>query len=237
MAVISESNDHSTIAASSCIVTIVDELKKLIGELCKVIFWSDGCSSQFRSKFVFAYSFHTLLTHFDRNIALQWNYNEAHHSKKPMDGVAGTIKRAVYGLVKSRHININTAEEIAAEASKGVPSIKSLYLSQEDEIIKPSFAKNAPAIKGTLDVHTIKRNYNLENVCFLAFYYLPDDKEPFHSQYYPRLNTLVCDHERESDEINENICSHYQKVYDGHSETWLQCPVCSLWFQESCFET
>ena len=143
-------------------------------------------------------------------------------------GVAGTIKPAVYGLVKSRHININTAEEIAAEASKGVPSIKSLYLSQEDEIIKPSFVKNAPAIKGTLDVHTIKRNYNLENVCFLAFYYLPDDKEPFHTQYYPRLNTLVCDHERESDEVNENICSHYQKVYDGHSETWLQCPLCSL---------
>ena len=64
-----------------------------------------------------------------------------------MDGVGSTIKRVFYGLVKSRHININTVKEFAAEASKGVPLIKSLYLSQEDEIIEPNFVKNAPAIK------------------------------------------------------------------------------------------
>ena len=125
MAVISESNDRSRITAFSCIFSDG---------------WSDGCSSKFRSKFVFA-----LLSHFDRNIALQWNYNEAHHGKGPMEGVGATIKQVVYGLVKSRHININTAEEFAEEASKGVLSIKSLYLSQEDEIIEPSFVKNAPA--------------------------------------------------------------------------------------------
>ena len=232
MVVISESNDHSRISAFSCIVTIVNELKKLMDELRKVILWSDGCSSQFRSKFIFA-----LLAHFDRNIALQWNYNEAHHGNGPMDDVGGTIKRVVYGLVKSRHININTAEEFAPERSKDVPSIKSLYLSQEDEIIEPSFVKNVPAKKRTLDVHHIKRDYNLENVCFLEFYYLPDNKETFRTQYYPRLNTPACNHERKSDEVNENICGHCQKVYHGDSETWLQCPACRIWFHESCFET
>ena len=89
-----------------------------------------------------------------------------------MDSIGGTMKRVVYGLVKSRHISTNTAKEFAAEASKCVPSIKSLYMSQEDEIIEPSFVKNAPVIKGTLDVHYIKRDYNLETVCFLEFYYL-----------------------------------------------------------------
>ena len=72
----------------------------------RVVLWSDGCSSQFRSKFIFE-----LLTHFNQNIALQLHYNEAHHGKGPMDGVGGTIKRFVYKLVKSRHININTAED------------------------------------------------------------------------------------------------------------------------------
>ena len=85
----SESNYHSRITVFSC---IVDELKKLMGELRKVILWSDGCSSQFLSKFIFA-----LLTHFDRNITLQWNYNEAHHGKGPMDGFGGTIKWVVDG--------------------------------------------------------------------------------------------------------------------------------------------
>ena len=152
-----------------------------------------------------------------------------------MDGVGGTIKQVVYGLVKSRHININTAEEFAGEASKGVPSIKSLYLSQEDEIIEPIFVKNAPAIKGTLDLHHIKRKS--ENICFLEFYYFSDDKEPFHTHHYPRLNALVCDHKRKSDEVNENIGGHCQKVYDGDSEIWLQCPASHIWFHESCFET
>ena len=90
MAVISESNDHSRIATFSCIVTIVGELKKMMDGLCNVILWCDGCSSQFRSKFVFA-----LLTHFYRNIALQGNYNEAGHGKGLLDGVGVTIKRVV----------------------------------------------------------------------------------------------------------------------------------------------
>ena len=71
-------------------------------------------------------------------------------------------------------------------------------------------------------------------ICFLEFYYLSDDKEPFHTQYYPRLNTVVCDHERKSDEVNENMCGHCQ-VYEGDSETWLQCPACCIWFHESGF--
>ena len=65
----------------------------------------------------------------------------------------------------------------------------------------------------------IKQDYNLENVCFLEFCYLSDDKEPFHTQYYPLLNTLACNHEGESEEVNKNIWGHCQKVYDEHSET------------------
>ena len=38
-------------------------------------------------------------------------------------------------------------------------------------------------------------------------------------------------------EVNKNICSHCQKVYDGYSETWLLCPACRIWFRETCFET
>ena len=72
-------------------------------------------------------------------------------------------------MIKSRHINISTSKEFPAKASKGVPSIKFLYLSK--------------AIKETLDVYHIKYDYNLENLCFIEFCYLPDDKEAFHTQH------------------------------------------------------
>ena len=87
-----------------------------------------------------------------------------------MDGVGGTIKRVVFGLVKSNKSTINKDEEFATEASKAVPSIQSIYLSQDDEIIEPSFVKVAPYIQGALDTHYLKRWFNSNGVCLLEFY-------------------------------------------------------------------
>ena len=87
------------------------------------------------------------MTLFDKLVQLEWHYNKAHHGKGPMNGVGGTIKGAVFGLVKSSKITIHTEEEFATEASKVVLFIQSICLSQNDEIIEPSFVKVAPYIK------------------------------------------------------------------------------------------
>ena len=112
------------------------------------------------------------MTHFGKSVQLEWHYNETNHGKGPMDDVCETIKRMVFRLVKSNKITINAAEEFATEASKAVPSIKSIYLSQDDEIIEPSFFKVAPYIHGTLDTHYVKRSFNSNGI-------------------YSRVNTLV----------------------------------------------
>ena len=119
IAVISESSDHSRIAAFTCTNTIVNELKKRIKDsMKKVILWSDGCPSQFRSKYGFA-----LMTYFDKLVQVKWHYNEAHNEKVSIVGVGETIKRVVFGLVKSNRITIKTAEEFAVEVPKAVLSI------------------------------------------------------------------------------------------------------------------
>ena len=51
--------------------------------------WSDGFPAQFRSRFVFK-----LLANYRNSLKLQWNYNEAHHGKGPVDGIGGIIKNA-----------------------------------------------------------------------------------------------------------------------------------------------
>ena len=56
------------------------------------------------------------MAHLDNSVQLEWHYNEVHHGKGPIDGVGGTAKRVVFGLVKSNKITINTAEEFATEA-------------------------------------------------------------------------------------------------------------------------
>ena len=69
----SESSDHSRIAAFSCVNAVIKHAQEQIKpvQIHKVIVWSDGCAAQFRSKFVFM-----LMTYFDSNIDLEWNYNE-----------------------------------------------------------------------------------------------------------------------------------------------------------------
>ena len=97
---ISESSDHSQIAAFTRNGAIVNEFKKRMKDSLKnVILWSDGCSSQCLSKYVFV-----LMTHFDKSVQLQWHYNEAHHGKTPMDGVGGKIKIGFWvGEIKQNH--------------------------------------------------------------------------------------------------------------------------------------
>ena len=50
--VVSESSDHSWIAALTCIDFVIKEVEGLTN-LTKFIMWSDGCAAQFRSRFVF----------------------------------------------------------------------------------------------------------------------------------------------------------------------------------------
>ena len=81
IAVTSESSDHSRIAAFTCTNAIVNELKKRMKDsLKKVSLWSDECSSQIHSKYVFA-----LMTHFDKSVQLEWHYNKAHYEEGTMD--------------------------------------------------------------------------------------------------------------------------------------------------------
>ena len=53
--------------------------------------WSDGCASQFRSRFVFA-----LMTHFNADCTIQCYYNERHHEKGSMESVGGTVKNMIF---------------------------------------------------------------------------------------------------------------------------------------------
>ena len=74
---------------------------------------SDGCISQFRSRFVLA-----LLVHMYPDKYLEWHYNEAHPVKGPMDGIDGTIKNRVFQHIKSGKFAINNPREFIIPANK-----------------------------------------------------------------------------------------------------------------------
>ena len=78
-----------------CIDFVIKEVEKHIA-LTKVILWRDGCAAQFRSCFAFK-----LIFTYRPEFLIDWDYNEAHHGKRPIDGIGGTIKIIVFRQVKS----------------------------------------------------------------------------------------------------------------------------------------
>ena len=127
--------------------------------------------------------------------------------------------------------------QIQTHQHKGVSSIKSLYLLQKDEIIEPSFVKNAPAVKGNLDVQHIKRDYNLEKVLFFWVLLFVRWQGTFPYSVLPSIKHSCLRSWKRKWWSERKHSGHCQKFCDGDSETWLQCPACCIWFHQSCFET
>ena len=58
------------------------------------------------------------MTHFNPDYPIQWYYNDRHHGKSSMDGVAGTVKNMMFYQVKSKTCVINGAKDFAECANK-----------------------------------------------------------------------------------------------------------------------
>ena len=200
MTIISEISDHSRIVSMSCIHMIIEEIEKAM-DLSKVIAWSDGCGAQFHSRFVFK-----SLSSYRADLITEWNYNEAHHGKGPMDGIDGTIKNVVYQKVKTGKVIVNSAEELHEATNKFIPSVKSLF--QTELLKEPADIESAPKIPDTLKIHKWSRNTSVSGECEISFFYLSNDQAPFTKQTYQ--TRLRCDHEEkyfESLAMLKNTCA------------------------------
>ena len=145
--VTSETSDHSRSASVSCLQKVIHFVREKYTHLplkLNVIVWSDGCTAQFRSQYVFF-----LLSKFEASINLSWFYNQRHHGKGPMDGIGGTFKNAAYRDIKSGKAIINDANEFADYADKTIKGISSLYMSSDDVIVEQEEIKTAPKILET----------------------------------------------------------------------------------------
>ena len=105
----SEASDESRMASITCAKKVIDHvLSKIVNRIDMIYIVSDGCASQFRSKFVFK-----LLTPIHPEIGLEWHYNEAHHGKGPMDEIGDPVKNTVFRKVLSGEVVIGSPEEFA----------------------------------------------------------------------------------------------------------------------------
>ena len=230
--VVTESSDHNRITSMSSlkqVVEIAEEWAKR--KFHRLIVWSDGMGSQFRSRFVFKILSGTLLV----DKSLSWFYNERHHGKGPMDGVGGTLKNVVFRKVKSNKAVIHNPKEFAEAASEFVPSVITIYMPSESEITEPEGIEAASPIPETLKIHKFERSINQRGDSSIAFFKTAADEEPYYTHWYSKAGGLICDH-NVSTAVKENQCAKCFASYHSDDPTdWLECPSCKNWFHEECF--
>ena len=221
--VTTEENDKSRIASISCVNKVISHsITKVHQEITKVYIVSDGCSAQFRSRYVFY-----LLTCIHQQLHIEWHYNEAHHGKGPMDGIGGAVKNLVYRRVLSGDVVINYPKEFADFANE-ISNVDSLFLPNEEVLEEPQEVQNATAIPTTTKIHKVVRGMNKQNTFCNKFYFLSSDVDPFFTQWYG----LECGHTPRN--VDDNTCCHCYENYQCEEE-WLKCPVCEQWYHDDCF--
>ena len=178
IAVTTESNEHSRVTALSCINKIISHIEEKVEAFTKLYIRSDGCESQFRSRFAFSF-----LSHFHLEKEIEWHFNEAHYGKGPMDGVCGAIKNKVFREVKSGRFTITSPEEFSKAAERLVSKKVSIYLPINEMIEEPLYVKNATKITDTLKIHKVVRKIHKDAISSFDFYYLSADLEPFHCEH------------------------------------------------------
>ena len=96
-------NTHSRMVVFYLCNMIIEIMNNCVSyPITKVKFWSDACTSQFRSQFVF-----WLLTKYPLCMDIAWSYFQAYHGKGAVGGLGGTVKWRVLQKVNANKVVIN----------------------------------------------------------------------------------------------------------------------------------
>ena len=227
-AIVSEAKDHSHIAAHTCINKVIE---LIIEKHCHLkdfqnldlYIWSDGCSAQFRSKYVFA-----LTSLFPSKFNVTRYYNERHHRKRPINGIGGCVEKVVYRAVMAGREVIKTPEGFAKCANRLLKVVRCVYQPIEEMLEDPEYIKEAPYSTNmqSLKVHIVHRVITRNGFHCMKLYFTATNGESFHDQWYKKDDeTEPCGH---SDVVGnyriDTICAN---CFDGkNGEDWFHCPRC-----------
>jgi hypothetical protein len=111
---VSDDLKHDAAAVSKFVKGTIDHLKTKTS-FNKLQVFSDGCSSQYKSK----RPVQSIARKFDSpEITVDWNYFGSRHGKGPSDGETGVIKSKAFRLVKSSRYVIDDAQDFFQAISK-----------------------------------------------------------------------------------------------------------------------
>ena len=175
MVIVSSNLTHTKYSIFVFMQYIFQYLKEHFPLVKTVNVFSDGPSSQFKQKYLFS-NLSTWQEEFD--IELKWNFFATSHGKGVVDGIGGSVKRAVWRHVRSEQVHVSNAQQYSDVARERCPQIHVHYISKEDIDRHQDFLnkkwENTVTIPGTHKIHFIRPASDKHKVVIAE---TSDDKE------------------------------------------------------------
>ena len=146
----------------------------------------------------------------------------------------------MYRKVMSNKSLIKNAKDFAEYANKTINSITSIYMPTNELLTQPNNIENDPRIPETFSIHKVTRSFNEDNICFMDFFRMANDDDPFLTQFYRKGDDPeICGHDNlpllfDVDQTYAFCQAKY--VASKGKEDWLQSKLYEQWFHQSCFQ-
>ena len=158
--IISDDHGHDKWSVSVFLDTVINDfVAKKHPQVKRVDVFSDGPASQFKNKYMANFCC-KLERH---GLKVRWNFFATSHGKGVVDGVGGSVKRAVWTAVSTRKvIRVVSAEEFFDTARKFCKSVNVTLCLKEDiskagkVLCLEECFKEAKAIAGIKSMHCIE---------------------------------------------------------------------------------
>ena len=161
-AAVSDNLSHDKYAAAIMIETVLDKVQaKQTEPVNQVDIFSDGASQHFKQKYMMTYITSLLQS---KGLTVNWHFFAATHGEGAVDGVGGTVKRAVHSMFGEwddcKELNLVKSAEQYAECANQHTNIEVLYIPTElIEARKPALDavwSGATAIPAMHSVHCVR---------------------------------------------------------------------------------
>ena len=157
MVVISDDLNHTKYSIFAFMQCIFQALRVKFPSIESINVFSDGPTSQFKQRFLFS-NLHYWEQ--DHDISITWNFFATSHGKGVVDGIGGTIKRAVWRHIRSERSHITTPQEYSTLAKQLCLNIQVEFVAKSEIDQQSTFLdakwEGVMALPQTHKVHCIQ---------------------------------------------------------------------------------
>ena len=161
MVLLSDNNVHDKTTVVPYTLHVFNHVKETFGsDVSELEVWTDGQSSQFKNKFIFAYVGLILPKLFEFGVT--WNYSATSHGKGAVDGIGGLVKRLATAAIVTRKSIIKDAQSmydaIESKTRINLAVMSPDYISSTlKDLDVESLWGDINTLPGTLHIHCLEQ--------------------------------------------------------------------------------